>query len=78
MRWVHDGGRSRPAPQLNPDELEIVNSYGGWTQFCDSLNLKPWDAEQNEKAANIVRLMAFNSDDLDNNYAAGAGGNQSD
>ncbi|KAJ5156231.1 hypothetical protein N7492_009034 [Penicillium capsulatum] len=32
-------------PPLSPAEREIVKSYGGWTQFLASFDLKPWESD---------------------------------
>lgn len=42
-------------PPLSPAERDIVKSYGGWTQFCASFGLKPWNDEDAEEAMQILR-----------------------
>lgn len=39
-------------------EKDIVKSYGGWTGFCHSYGYKPYDLEENEEAAQLLRQLA--------------------
>ncbi|WWC96156.1 hypothetical protein V866_003023 [Kwoniella sp. B9012] len=45
-------------PHLQPAERAIVKSYGGWTNFCVSYGLKPWEMDQNDEALAIVSALA--------------------
>ena len=49
---------SRSEPPLSPKEREVVKSYGGWTAFCESHGLKPWEASDNQEALSIVKALA--------------------
>uniref|UniRef100_A0A093V2F4 Uncharacterized protein n=1 Tax=Talaromyces marneffei PM1 TaxID=1077442 RepID=A0A093V2F4_TALMA len=42
-------------PPLSPAERDVVKSYGGWTRFCASFGLKPWNDEDAEEAMQILR-----------------------
>ncbi|ATY64078.1 hypothetical protein CCM_04799 [Cordyceps militaris CM01] len=41
-------------PPLTPAERAICKAYGGWTAFCQSFGLKPWDSED---AADGKRIL---------------------
>lgn len=49
---------SRSVPPFSTTEQEIVESYGGWTHFCASFGLKPWNDDDAEEALQIVRDFA--------------------
>ncbi|EYE99625.1 uncharacterized protein EURHEDRAFT_373549 [Aspergillus ruber CBS 135680] len=41
-------------PPLTPSERNIVESYGGWTNFMLSYTLKSWKDEDVEEALQIL------------------------
>ena len=45
---------------MNPAEREIVKSFGGWTAFCHTYGLKPWNSEENDEAISILKGLAAN------------------
>ncbi|KAJ6103131.1 hypothetical protein N7486_005558 [Penicillium sp. IBT 16267x] len=49
-------------PPLTPAERAIVKSYGGWTQFMLSYQLKPYDLDDVEEAMSILQALANDSD----------------
>lgn len=50
-------------PPLAPAEREVVKSFGGWTQFCATYGLKPWDDDDNQEAYRIVQMMAAHDEE---------------
>ena len=50
-----------PEPPLTPAERDIVKSYGGWTNFCISFGLKPWEVDDADEGKRI--LEGFVEDD---------------
>ena len=48
----------RPEPPLSDKEREVVKSYGGWTAFCESHGLKPWEPSDKQEALSIVKALA--------------------
>jgi len=48
----------RAEPPLSDKEREVVKSYGGWTAFCESHGLKPWDPSDKQEALSIVKALA--------------------
>ena len=48
----------RPEPPLSDKEREVVKSYGGWTAFCESPGLKPWEPSDKQEALSIVKALA--------------------
>ncbi|KAL4902833.1 hypothetical protein BDW74DRAFT_180532 [Aspergillus multicolor] len=45
-------------PPLTPAERAIVKSYGGWTSFLLSYELKPWIQDEADEGLSILKALA--------------------
>lgn len=56
-------------PPLTPTERAIIKSYGGWTNFMQSMGLKPWDEEDADEGKAIVAAFAADKEEEDKEKA---------
>ncbi|KAM4063397.1 hypothetical protein HRG_010120 [Hirsutella rhossiliensis] len=64
-------------PPLSKAEREVCKSYGGWTNFMQSMGLKPWeDDDAAEGKAILAAFVAKDKESADkiNKTNGGAGG----
>ncbi|TXT15528.1 hypothetical protein VHUM_00031 [Vanrija humicola] len=51
------------APPLSEVERDIVKSHGGWTAFCASYGLEPWNPDENKEAKSLIHLLGRKGSD---------------
>ncbi|KAG6017202.1 hypothetical protein E4U43_002120 [Claviceps pusilla] len=66
-------GQPPQEPPLTAAEREVRRSYGGWTNFMQSFNLKPWDSDDAEEGKAIIAALA--AYDAGSNAKSNAGSN---
>lgn len=65
--------RTQSPPPLSAAERSIVRASGGWTNFCLSYGLKPFDSGDCDEALQIVRAMVRADEEREGQERGGKG-----